>query len=241
MEYVRLDDVYKAFNRRYGAPTLRLHQGAKRRVSDVDPALRGVTLRVDDGEAVAVLGTRRSGRSTLVSVIAGLYRPDAGTVRVHGRVSGLTSMGAGFSAQLPLRNCVDLNASIIGMSKEQLDASMDDILAFSGLREGDMRHPMREIAGTQRRQLGYALAVYSKPDVFLADGLVVLSRADLTERCFGMLENLRDDGTSMVLATNKKSVVTRLATRAVVLSAGEVAFDGPVRPALRALRTLRGG
>ena len=239
MEYVRLDDVHKSFNRKYGAPTLRLHQG-RGRVRDVDTALAGVTLGVEQGECVAVLGTRKSGRSTLLSVISGLYRPDTGTAQVHGRATGLTAMGAGFSARLPLRNCVELNAAIIGMSKERLDASLDDILAFSGLREGDLRHPMREIAGSQRRQLGYALAVYSKPEVFLADGLVVLNRGDLVERCFGLLESLRDEGTAMVLATNKKPVVTRLADRAVVLSHGEVAFDGAVRPALRTLRSLRG-
>lgn len=238
MEYVRLDDVHKRYYRRYGAPSLRLQQGRKR-TNDVDEAINGCSFTVERGEAVALLGLRRSGRSTLISLIAGLYRPDQGTVRVRGRPTGLIAMGAGFSATVPVRNCVSLNAALLGMSKGQLDASMDEILAFAGMRTQELGYPLRELPGSKKRLLAYALAVRSRPDVFLADGKVVLGKDETAERCFESLESLRADGQAQVLATNNKAIVRRLADRAIVLDEGTIAFDGPVGPAFKALKRLR--
>lgn len=238
MEHVRLDDVHKRYYRRYGAPSLRLQQ-RRSRTNGVDEAINGCSLTVERGEAVAVLGLRRSGRSTLISLIAGLYRPDQGTVRVRGHPTGLIAMGAGFSATVPVRNCVSLNAALLGMSKGQLDASMDEVLEFAGMRSQELGYPLRELPGSKRRLLAYALAVRSRPDVFLADGKVVLGNDETSERCFTALEALRDEGQAQVLATNNKSVVRRLADRAVVLDGGQIIFDGSVGPALKALKRLR--
>jgi ABC-2 type transport system ATP-binding protein len=240
MEYVRLDDVHKRYYRRYGAPSLRLQQGRKR-TNDVDEAINGCSLTVGRGEAVAVLGLRHSGRSTLISLIAGLYRPDQGTVRVRGRPTGLIAVGAGFSPTVPVRNCISLNAALLGMGEEQLDASMDEVLDFAGVRSQELGYPLRELPGSKRRLLAYALAVRSRPDVFLADGKVVLGNDEMAERCFESLESLRADGQAQVLATNNKTVVRRLADRAIVLDEGRIAFDGSVGPALKALKRLRRG
>jgi len=238
MDYVILDDVYKSYRRRYGAPTLRL-QRARGRAKEIDEAIAGCSVRVQRGEVLTVLGTRNSGRSTLMAVIAGIYRPDHGTVRVHGRATGLIAMGAGFAGVLPVQACISLNAALLGMSKQQVSSSMDTILNFAGLSPSSLGYPLRELPGLRRRQLAYAVALASKPEVFLADGTVVIGKDELAERCFGELERLRDDGHALVLASNKKDVAQRLSERAVVLHDGRVEFDGRVGPAFKALRRLR--
>jgi ABC-type polysaccharide/polyol phosphate transport system ATPase subunit len=238
MDYVIVDDVYKSYRRRYGAPTLRLQQAAGR-PKEVDEALKGCSLQVAGGEVLSVLGARNSGRSTLMSVIAGVYRPDKGMARVRGRATGLVAMGVGFSGVLPVHACISLNAALLGMSKEHLAASMDAILAFAGLPHASLSYPLREIAGSRRRQLAYAIAIHAKPEVFLADGLVVLGKDELAERCFVELEALRDAGHALVLASNNKGVARRLSERAVVLDDGRVVFDGPVGPALKTLRRIK--
>ena len=240
MDYVILDDVYKSYRRRYGAPTLRL-QRARGQAREVDDALKGCSLRVQSGEVVTILGTRNSGRSTLMSVIAGIYRPDHGSANVHGRATGLVAMGAGFSGVLPVHACISLNAAYLGMSKKRLNDSMETILAFAGLSASSLGYPLREFPGSRRRQLAYALAIASKPEVFLADGTVVIGKDDLAERCFVELEALRDAGHALVLASNRKDVARRLSDRAVVLDDGRIVFDGPVGPALKTLRLLRRG
>lgn len=238
MDYVRLDEVHKRYERRYGAPTLHLHQG-RRKGNEVDEALKGCTLRVSGGESVAVLGPRNAGCSTLISVIAGLYRPDSGTVLVRGRATGLVAMGAGFASALPVQSCVSLNAAILGMSKQQLEESMGEILAFSGLDAAALKFPLREISGAKKRLLAYGIAVRSKPDVMLADGTVVVGKGDVAERCLVELGRLRDAGHALVIATNDKDFMSRLCERAIVLDDGQIVFDGSPNKARRLLKSLR--
>ena len=237
MEYVALTGVYKAFARRYGAPTLRSHhEKGDRQI--VDEALIDVSLSVSSGEAVGVMGLARSGRSTLLDVIAGKYRPDQGEVWVRGRATGLVAAGAGFSANVAVRSNLELNAAFLGTPPEVLAARIPDILAFAGLKERWLEYPLREIEGPQRRRLAYAAAVASAPEVFLADRFVVVG-GGLKDRCLDDLAALRDAGHALILATNNKGVLKRLCSRAVVLDDGRLAHDGTVREAFAELRRQR--
>jgi ABC-2 type transport system ATP-binding protein len=240
MDYVRLEGVTKAYDRKYGAPTLREHvDGAD--ASQVDLAVKDVTLSVGSGECVGVLGRRRSGRSTLLGLVAGLYRPDTGTVKVRGRATGLVSMGAGFSVTVPLRENIQLNAALLGLTPDRLAACLDEVLEFASLDRTALAYPFREISGQQRRQVGYWLAVASSPDVFVADGVVVLGKGERLERCYEALVAMREDGHAMLLGTNNKTALRRLCTRGIVLDGGEVVCDGSLKEAFRALRHLRRG
>jgi ABC-type polysaccharide/polyol phosphate transport system ATPase subunit len=238
VEYVALDDVHKSFHRRFGAATLTAHQ-ERAEVTSVDHALRGVGFVVSEGEAVGVLGTRRSGRSTLISLIAGMYKPDLGRVVVRGRVVSLTAVSAGFVPRVSLRAGIEMNARLLGTPEDVLEKTTPVALDFAGLTTRDLSYPIQEIEGVQKRRLGYALAVLSAPDVLLADNDVVLGSAEVREACYAMLEQLRDGPHALVLATNKREALSRLCSRVVVLDAGEIVYEGPVRGGLRKLRELR--
>ena len=237
-DYVRLDGVHKSFVRKYGAPTIHAHVNKKKR-GKVDHALVDVTLHVRSGEAVAVLGRRRSGRTTLINVVNGLYRPDSGRVEVRGRVSGPVAMGVGFTPSLSARDNVSLNGELLGMSAEEIAERWDSIIDFSGVKPAELGYPMRELDGKSKQRLAYSVMLHARPDVLLADGRVVIGDNEFREASLTRLEQMRDDGHAMLLATNTKPVVRRLCTRAIVLDGGSVVFDGTVKDALRTLRQLR--
>jgi ABC-2 type transport system ATP-binding protein len=240
MDYVVLDNVHKAYPRRYGAPTLRTHHERADR-DRLDRALRGVSLRVASGDGVAIMSTRRSGRSTLLAVVAGLYRPDAGSVRVHGRVTGFTAMGAGFTSSVPVARNLRVGAALLGMLPSDLEERRPAILAHAGLTDDDLGYPIRELDAAQRRRLAYSLVLYSRPDVLLADGLVLFGDKKFREASLGQMTQLREEGHALVLATHHPTVLRTLCSRAVVLHKGEVVYEGTFRQARRTLASLRRG
>lgn len=237
-DYVVLNGVHKSFLRKYGAPTIRAHVHGKQR-GKVDQALSDVTLNVSSGEAVAVLGRRRSGKSTLISVVNGLYRPDQGSVAVRGRVGGPVALGVGFAPSLSARDNITLNAQVLGMTPAEVTQRWDAIVAFSGIKSAELAYPMRELDGKSKQRLAYSVMLHARPDILLADGRVVVGDSEFREASLTRLEQMRDEGHAMLLATNTKPVVRRLCTRAIVLDGGTLVFDGEVREARRVLRRLR--
>lgn len=238
MDFVRAIDVHKFFERKYGAPTLRTHVDRKDR-DRVDPALAGVTFVAGSGEAVAVLGRRRSGKSTLISVINGLYQPDRGTILVRGKPTGPIAMGVGFAPSLSTRDNIPLNAQLLGLSRRDLDHRWDSILSFAQLKPAELGYPLRELTPKSRQQLAYSIMVHVEPEVVLADGAVVVGDKEFREKSLERLEELRERGHALVLATKSRDVIRRLCSRALVLDAGRVVFDGDVREGFRTLRRLK--
>jgi ABC-type polysaccharide/polyol phosphate transport system ATPase subunit len=240
MDYVVLEDVHKAYARRYGAPTLRAHHERAER-DRLDRALRGVSLRVPSGDGVAIMSTRRSGRSTLLAVVAGLYRPDSGSVRVHGRVTGFQAMGAGFVSSLPVARNLRVGAALLGMRPSDLEERRPAILEHAGLGDEVLGYPTRDLQGSQRRRLAYSLVLFSRPDVLLADGLVLFGDKKFRQASLDQMKQLRDEGHALVLATHHPTVMRTLCSRAVVMNRGEVAYEGGFRQARRTLAALRAG
>lgn len=238
MDYIVLTDVHKSFVRKHGAPTLREHMSRKQ-PERVDRALRGVTLRVARGEAVAVLGRARSGRSTLISLIRGLHRPDSGSVQVRGTATGTPSMGAGFSPGAPVTENLALNAMLLGMTKQDLDERLDSVLEFAGMPRSHLRYLTRELEPKRRNRLVYSMVLHAEPDVFVADGAVTLGDDAFRTKSLNRLIHLRDQGQAMVLVTQHRPTLRRLCSRGVVLDGGLVIFDGELREAFSVLRALR--
>lgn len=238
MEYVSLRGVHKSFYRKYGAPTLKTHM-APTKADKVDHALVDVTLSVRSGESVVVLGRRRSGRSTLLNVVSGLYRPDAGTVLVRGRPIGTSAMSAGFTPTLSVEDNLAMNAQFVGMSVATIEARRKAILEFAGIKPAETRYPLNEITGRSRQRLAYSILLHAQPDVFIADEKVVIGDAEFKESSLVFLQQMRDAGHVLLIATNNRKIARRLCTRAVVMHDGEIVFDGGIKRAYRALRESR--
>ena len=189
-------------------------------------ALEGIHLDIRPGEAVALIGPNGSGKSTLLKLAGGILRPTAGTVSVEGRVTALIELGAGFHPEITGRENVLINGMLLGLSRAEVEAKLDDILAFADI--GDfIDRPVKTYSSGMYVRLGFAVAVAADPDVLLIDEVLAVGDAAFNRRCLDRLAHLRRQGVTMVLVSHDLDLVEVFADRAVYLRSGRVVVDGP--------------
>jgi ABC-2 type transport system ATP-binding protein len=206
-----------------------------RALRDDFTALSGIDLQVPQGESVALLGRNGSGKSTLLKLVAGVMAPDAGEVRVRGRVAGLLEVGAGLHPDLTGRENVFLNASILGMAADEVRARFDDIVEFADVGNF-LDTQVRFYSSGMFLRLAFAVAVHTDPDVFLVDEILAVGDEPFRAKCLERIERLRGEGRTLVVVSHDLDLVSRLCTRGIVLSSGRVVADGPVAQTVAAWR-----
>lgn len=213
-----------------------LLKGRKGDLSAKFRALDSLDIDIRDGESVALLGFNGSGKSTTLKLISGVMRPDAGTVKVRGRVAGLIEVGAGFHGDLPGRANVFLNGAILGMTKEQIEARYDDILEFSEIGEFIDTEVKFYSSGMYLR-LAFAVAVHTEPDVFLVDEILAVGDEPFQRKCVRKIKELVAEGRTLVVVSHQLEMVQQLCQRGIVMEKGRKVFDGPVADAVAFLRS----
>ena len=201
-------------------------------------ALAPLDLEIPRRESVALLGRNGSGKSTLLKLIAGVMTPDTGRVRVRGRLAGLLEVGAGFHPDLTGRENVHLNASILGMRPEQVEARFDDIVGFADIGPF-LDTQVRFYSSGMFLRLAFAVAVHTDPDVFLVDEILAVGDEAFRDKCLLRIEELSAQGRTLVVVSHDLDLMERLCLRGVVLDKGRVVVDGPVERAVRHLRVPR--
>lgn len=192
-------------------------------------ALRGVSLNVARGECVALIGRNGSGKSTLLQIITGTVAATQGHVDVRGRVAALLELGSGFNPEFSGLENVYLNASLLGMDREQVDAKLDDILSFADI--GDFVHqPVRTYSSGMVVRLAFAVQAQIDPEVLIVDEALAVGDARFQAKCFARLKTLREAGTSILLVTHSTEQVVTHCDRAVLLDGGNKLADGAPRP-----------
>lgn len=182
-------------------------------------ALRDVSLEVPQGSVFALVGHNGSGKSTLLRMMCGIYQPTEGLVAVHGRISPLLELGAGFHPDLSGRENVYLNASILGMSKREIDAIFDDVVDFSGLAPF-IDAPVKIYSSGMYVRLGFSVAVHVRPQILLVDEVIAVGDEEFQRRCFEHLYKLRNQGVTIVLVTHGLNYVQTMCDRAAWLDHG---------------------
>ncbi len=200
-------------------------------------ALDGIDLQVRHGESVALIGHNGSGKSTLLKVLAGILPPDAGQVRVNGRVATLLELGAGFHEELTGRENIYLNGAILGLSSDEIDAAFDAIVDFAGIRPF-LDQPVRNYSSGMYVRLGFAIAVHVDPDILLVDEVLSVGDATFQERSLTQMRSFGERGKTVVLVSHDLGSVRALCERTVVLHHGRIAFDGPTDEAVEAYEAL---
>ncbi len=204
-------------------------------LSDSFDALDDVSLRVEQGETVGLLGFNGSGKSTLLKLISGVMRPTSGSVRVRGRIAGLIEVGAGFHPDLTGRENVYLNGAILGMEEATIRSRFDDIVAFSEI-ERFIDTEVKHYSSGMFLRLAFAVAVHTDPEVFLIDEILAVGDEPFQRKCVEKVEALRAEGRTLVVVSHDLALVERLCTRGVVLQGGRVIADTDARAAVAALR-----
>ncbi len=194
-------------------------------------ALREVSLAVEPGDAVGLIGRNGSGKTTLLRLVAGIIKPTAGNVGAGGRVASLLELGAGFHPDFTGRENVYLNGSIHGLKRAQIRAHMDEIVAFSELEEF-IDLPVRTYSSGMYMRLGFAVAAHIEADTLLLDEVFAVGDEEFQRKCFAKIFEFKQRGGTIVFVSHDASSVERLCQRAVLLRNGRVELDGSTQEAI---------
>ncbi|MGH2795023.1 MAG: ABC transporter ATP-binding protein [Actinomycetota bacterium] len=221
--YVKYDDAPLLLSR-----ALRLRAGSKRTHLW---AVRHVDLEVEPGDSVGVIGRNGSGKSTMLRMLAGVTAPTEGAVIVHGRVAPLIAVGVGFHPELTGRENVYVNATVLGLRRREIDKLFDSIVDFAEI-EAFIDTPVKFYSSGMFVRLGFAVAVATRPDVLLVDEVLAVGDLAFQSKCFERMEEIRNEGTSVLVVSHNLHAVNLLCRRTLVLHNGVVKFLGPSEKAI---------
>lgn len=210
-------------------------KGRKGDLSRTFAALDDVSLTVQEGETVALLGFNGSGKSTLLKHISGVMLPDSGTVRTRGRVAGLIEVGAGFHPDLSGRDNVFLNGAILGMSEKDIRRQFDSIVAFAEIGEF-IDTEVRFYSSGMYLRLAFSVAVHTDPNVFLIDEILAVGDEPFQRKCISKIRELAEAGKTLVVVSHDLDLISQICRRGVVLEKGRIVHDAPVAEAIAHIR-----
>lgn len=188
-------------------------------------ALRHVDLDVRRGETVGIVGRNGSGKSTLLQLICGTLSPSAGDVQVHGRIAALLELGAGFNPEFTGRENVFLNGTVLGLTRAEVAAKYDDILAFAGIGEF-IDQPVRNYSSGMYVRLAFAVAINVTPDILIVDEALAVGDEAFQRKCFARIDLIRDAGATVLFVSHSAGTVVDLCDRAILLDQGEMLMQG---------------
>ncbi|WP_105030134.1 ABC transporter ATP-binding protein [Arthrobacter ruber] len=211
-------------------------KGRKGDLSKKFHALDDISLTIEQGETVALLGLNGSGKSTLLKHISGVMLPDTGTVRTRGRVAGLIEVGAGFHPDLSGRDNVYLNGAILGMSEEQIEERFESILEFSEIGQFIDTEVKFYSSGMYLR-LAFSVAVHTDPEIFLVDEILAVGDEPFQKKCLSKIKELAAAGKTLVVVSHDLDLISQVCERGVLLEHGRVVLDSTVDDAVSTLRS----
>lgn len=195
-------------------------------------ALQGVNFDVKQGEVLGVIGRNGAGKSTLLKVLSRITDPTRGHLKVRGRLGSLLEVGTGFHPELTGRENIYLNGAILGMSRSDIQRKLDDIVAFAEI-ERFLDTPVKHYSSGMTLRLGFAVAAQLEPDVLVIDEILAVGDAAFQKKCLGKMEQVSRQGRTVIFVSHQLTMVENLCTRTVLLSDGQVEFDGPTKEGLR--------
>jgi ABC-2 type transport system ATP-binding protein len=212
---------------------------ARKTVSEDFWALRDIDLEIGRGETVGLIGPNGSGKSTLLKVLAGILAPTTGTVEVHGRIASLLELGAGFSGELTGRENIYLNASILGLSRREIDRSFDAIVAFSEL-EPFLDNQVKHYSSGMYVRLGFAIAAHVDPDILLVDEVLAVGDEAFANKCLARVAEFQEQGKTILFVTHGLDMIAQICNRAAVLNQGRMLYEGDPVEAVQRMRAFMG-
>ncbi|NYF11550.1 ABC-2 type transport system ATP-binding protein [Leifsonia sp. AK011] len=200
-------------------------------------ALKDISLSITAGTTIGLIGHNGSGKSTLLKVVGGILESTTGTVHNRGRIAALLELGAGFHPDLTGRENVYLNASILGMSKDETDERFEEILDFSGI--GDfIDTQVKFYSSGMYVRLAFAVAVHTEPDILLVDEVLAVGDEAFQRKCLDKIREFQEEGCTIIIVTHALGQVVELCDRAVLLNRGEIVIDGDPSKAVAMFRDI---
>ncbi len=203
--------------------------------TEIFPALSDISFKVSSNETVGILGHNGSGKSTLLKCICGVLQPTSGQIRLRGNLAALLELGAGFQTELSGRDNVFLYGAMLGLSKKNVEAIFDDIVAFSEI-EQFIDTQVKFYSSGMYVRLAFAVAVNVDPDILVVDEVLAVGDERFQAKCIDRIRTFQEEGRSILLVTHQADQVRALCDRAIVLDGGLMVANGPVQESLRIFR-----
>lgn len=223
-----VDNVYKQFNvyvdkaNTIKEKILFLFSRNKKQKREI---LKGINLKIKQGEVVALIGTNGSGKSTLLKLMTKIIYPNQGKIITNGKLTSLLELGAGFHQDFSGRENIYFNASIFGLTKKEIDARIEDIIEFSELRDF-IDNPVRTYSSGMFMRLAFSVAINVDADILLIDEILSVGDEHFQNKCFEKMRELKKQGKTMVFVTHNMNAVKELCDRAIWLYKGNIKMDG---------------
>ncbi len=188
-------------------------------------ALSDVNFTVKKGETVGLIGTNGAGKSTLLKLLTGVLTPSEGQIEVNGKVSALLELGAGFNGEYTGLENIYFNGTLMGYTKEQMEKKVPEILEFAGI--GDyVYQPVKTYSSGMFARLAFALAINVEPDILVVDEALSVGDIYFQSRCFKKMDDIKKNGTTILLVTHDMSSVIKYCDKVVLLNHGKVVKEG---------------
>ena len=224
---IRIDDVSKLY-KLYDKPTDRLKESlglSKAKKYKEHYALRNVSFDVKKGECVGIIGTNGAGKSTILKIITGVLNPTAGNVEINGRISALLELGAGFNMEYTGIENVYLNGTMIGFSKEEIDAKLQDILDFADI--GDfVNQPVKTYSSGMFVRLAFAVAINIDPEILIVDEALSVGDVFFQLKCFKKFEEFKQKGKTILFVSHDLSSIEKYCDKAILMDHGKNVAEG---------------
>lgn len=196
-----------------------------RNKSERRQVLNGISFTVKKGEAVGLIGKNGCGKSTTLKLLTKIIYPDTGTIKMHGRVSSLIELGAGFHPDMSGRENIYLNASIFGLTRKEIDKKVDEIIRFSELEEF-IENPVRTYSSGMYMRLAFSVAINVEADILLIDEILAVGDVSFQIKCFEKLKEIKADGTTIIIVSHSLGQIEQICDRAIWIEDGVIREEG---------------
>jgi ABC-type polysaccharide/polyol phosphate transport system ATPase subunit len=188
-------------------------------------ALRDVSFEVKRGEALGIIGHNGAGKSTILKLLSNITTPTSGEITINGRLAALIEVGSGFHPELTGRENIFLSGSILGMKRREIEAKLDQIIEFAGVREF-IDTPVKRYSSGMYVRLGFAIAAHLDADVLLLDEVLAVGDASFQAKCLQRVRELRESGKTIVFISHDLAAVERLCDRVLLMERGRLVAEG---------------
>lgn len=195
-------------------------------------ALRDIDFKVEQGDVVGIIGKNGAGKSTLLKLLSRVTGPTTGTIRAHGRIGSLLEVGTGFHGEMTGRENIFMNGAILGMTRNEIQAKLDEIIDFSGC-ERYIDTPVKRYSSGMTVRLGFAVAAFLEPEILVVDEVLAVGDAEFQKKAIGKMKDVsQGQGRTVLFVSHNMTSVKQLCKHGILLENGQIAFKGTAEEAI---------